>query len=83
MYFFLNKCGFLQKGIIKILLGGIICYQKLVSPLFLDTCRFYPTCSDFTKQSLREYGIFKGILLSTARVIRCNHLSSGGVDLLK
>ncbi|MFQ5823343.1 MAG: membrane protein insertion efficiency factor YidD [bacterium] len=58
-------------------------YQKFVSPLFPPSCRFYPTCSEYTLQSLKKYGIFKGIWLGILRILKCHPFNSGGYDPLK
>lgn len=55
-------------------------YQKMVSPLFPPSCRFYPTCSEYTKGAILKYGVFKGIALGIRRVLRCNPFSRGGYD---
>ena len=46
-------------------------------------CKFYPTCSEYTKQAIEKYGAGKGILLGIYRIIRCNPFSRGGYDPLK
>jgi len=58
----------------------ITLYQKLISPLFPPACRFYPTCSDYSKQALKKYGFFKGLYLSVKRVLRCHPFNPGGYD---
>lgn len=61
-------------------------YQKVVSPLKLfvfgsqSSCRFYPSCSSFTRQALVEFGLFKGIYLSFKRLLRCHPWNEGGID---
>lgn len=54
-------------------------YQKFVSPFLGPRCRFYPTCSQYAKQSIEAYGLF-GIWLSIKRVARCHPFSKGGYD---
>ena len=58
----------------------IILYQKLISPLFPPACRFYPTCSNYSKQALKKYGFFRGSYLSVKRVLRCHPFNPGGYD---
>jgi len=56
-------------------------YQAVISPaLPPDTCRFYPTCSQYGYQSVYKYGVLKGGWLAVLRVIRCNPFNSGGFD---
>ncbi len=55
-------------------------YQKIISPLFPPSCRFYPTCSEYTKEAIIRYGVFKGLALGIWRVLRCNPFNQGGYD---
>ncbi|MDD3628116.1 MAG: membrane protein insertion efficiency factor YidD [bacterium] len=55
-------------------------YQVLISPLFGRSCRFYPTCSEYTRQSILKYGFFKGVWFGMKRIIRCNPFNAGGYD---
>ena len=64
----------------KIIIGIIRFYQKFISPLFPPTCRFYPTCSEYTVQAVERFGVIKGLYLGLRRVLRCNPLSEGGYD---
>ena len=61
-------------------------YKKTLSPIltFLGVrCKYHPTCSEYTKQALQKYGVFKGILKGMWRILRCNPFSKGGYDPLK
>ncbi|PIW12157.1 MAG: membrane protein insertion efficiency factor YidD, partial [Candidatus Infernicultor aquiphilus] len=51
----------------KIIIFLITVYQKYISPLKPATCRFYPSCSEYTIQALKRYGISKGLRLSVSR----------------
>lgn len=44
-------------------------------------CRFYPTCSHYTQESINKSGVTKGTLKGFWRVLRCNPFNKGGVDL--
>ena len=55
-------------------------YQRLLSPLLGDRCKYHPTCSQYAVDVLREYGAVRGTVLATWRVLRCNPWSAGGVD---
>lgn len=64
----------------------IKCYKKIISPIFhffgFD-CKYYPTCSEYTKQAIEKYGFFKGVILGFKRILKCNPFSKGGYDPLK
>ena len=72
----------MKKLIIKI----IEWYQKHIS-LWLHQkhimCKYYPTCSEYTKQAIQKYGVIKGGFLGFLRILRCNPFSKGGYDPLK
>ena len=55
-------------------------YQRFISPLFGQRCRYYPPCSQYTAAAIQEYGVIKGIVLGSWRLLRCNPWSAGGVD---
>ncbi|MBQ7612962.1 MAG: membrane protein insertion efficiency factor YidD [Spirochaetaceae bacterium] len=56
-------------------------YQKTLSPLLgQNKCRFYPTCSNYALESLKKYGILKGMWLALKRILRCNPFCKGGYD---
>jgi putative membrane protein insertion efficiency factor len=57
-------------------------YQKLISPMFPPSCRFYPTCSEYSIQAFKKYGVIKGGAKATWRVLRCNPFNKGGYDPL-
>ena len=70
----------------KIFISLIEFYQKHISS-WLDSknikCKYYPTCSEYTKQAIQKYGIFKGGAKGIWRILRCNPFSKGGYDPLK
>ena len=55
-------------------------YQALVSPLLGPRCKYYPSCSRYAVDALREYGFLRGLVLTAWRLLRCNPWSHGGVD---
>lgn len=63
-----------------VLVASIRGYQRLVSPLFGPTCRYYPSCSAYALGAVRTHGPIKGALLAAGRLARCNPWSAGGVD---
>ncbi len=85
MFYFLSNIS--KKIVIKI----IDFYQKTLSfdhgPLKVfyphGFCRFYPTCSQYGKEAIGKYGVIKGGLMTTWRIIRCNPWNKGGNDPVK
>ena len=65
----------------------IIDFYKINISTFLKTkgveCKYYPTCSEYSKQAIKKYGALKGSFLSIKRIIKCNPFSKGGYDPLK
>ncbi|WP_071118856.1 membrane protein insertion efficiency factor YidD [Romboutsia timonensis] len=67
----------------KLLIYLVRFYQKFISPLKGPTCRFYPTCSQYSIEAIRKYGALKGIYLTIRRLLKCHPFHSGGYDPLK
>ena len=67
----------------KITRGFILLYQILISPWLPPTCRFYPTCSQYTLEAVDKYGVKKGIFLGIKRISKCHPYNNGGYDPLK
>lgn len=65
-----------------ILIKLITLYQKYISKYTPRTCRFYPTCSQYSKDAILKYGVFKGLYLSLKRILKCNPFNDGGYDPL-
>jgi hypothetical protein len=55
-------------------------YQKTLSPMFGDRCKYFPSCSHYAVDALNERGVLKGLGLTAWRLLRCNPWSLGGVD---
>ncbi|MDO4565700.1 MAG: membrane protein insertion efficiency factor YidD [Oscillospiraceae bacterium] len=55
-------------------------YQKYISPLLGDHCRFVPSCSQYTLEAIETRGVLMGLLLGFFRILRCNPLFKGGYD---
>jgi putative membrane protein insertion efficiency factor len=55
-------------------------YQLFISPLLGPRCRFYPSCSAYTREALYRHGLFKGLFLGTRRLLKCHPFHPGGVD---
>ena len=72
-----------MKRIIICIING---YQKHISTWLENRgvkCKFYPTCSEYTKLAIQKYGILKGSWLGILRIFKCNPFSKGGYDPLK
>lgn len=55
-------------------------YKLVISPILPKTCIYYPTCSTYMLLSIKEFGLFKGIMLGLKRIFRCTPKHSGGID---
>jgi uncharacterized protein len=63
-----------------VVLAPILAYQKVLSPALPRRCKYEPTCSRYTVDAIREYGILRGLVLGVWRLLRCNPWSHGGYD---
>ena len=57
-------------------------YRNYLSIYKLNTCKFYPSCSEYAQEAVEKYGLLRGLRLSASRLFRCNWFSEGGVDPL-
>lgn len=57
-------------------------YQRCISPYIGGkcACRFYPTCSEYTKQAIQKHGLFLGGFMGIKRILRCNPYGGFGYD---
>ena len=65
-----------------VLVAILRAYQLLLSPMLGQRCRFYPTCSNYAIEALRNHGAARGSWLAARRVCRCHPFNEGGVDLV-
>jgi putative membrane protein insertion efficiency factor len=61
-----------MKIISNILIGLINIYKMIISPYLTPSCRYLPTCSEYTIECLKRYGLIKGILKSAKRILSCH-----------
>ena len=57
-------------------------YRAVISPLYGDVCRYYPSCSAYALGAIQQHGVVKGIALGTWRIARCHPWAKGGVDVV-
>ncbi|ADJ26055.1 protein of unknown function DUF37 [Dehalogenimonas lykanthroporepellens BL-DC-9] len=55
-------------------------YQNSISKVTPSSCRFLPTCSQYTYEAIVKYGVIKGVWLGARRLARCHPLNQGGYD---
>ncbi|MBW4515299.1 MAG: membrane protein insertion efficiency factor YidD [Timaviella obliquedivisa GSE-PSE-MK23-08B] len=63
-------------ALIKLIKG----YRTLISPLYLPTCRFQPTCSQYAVEAIARFGARRGSWLALRRITRCHPFHAGGYD---
>ena len=66
-----------MKTLLLILLRA---YQLAISPFLGQNCRFYPSCSEYAVEAIREHGALKGSGLTAVRLCKCHPFHPGGVD---
>ena len=67
----------------KCVINLIDIYKYLISPLLGNNCRFLPTCSEYTKDSIVKFGLVKGCWLGLKRILKCHPWGKGGYDPIK
>lgn len=80
MQAFTNK---LRSFTATVVLLPVHVYRKLISPMLGPRCRYYPTCSAYAVDAVKQYGAFRGTILASWRVVRCNPMSDGGFDYVE
>ena len=66
-----------------ILIKFIKTYKFLISPLLGHSCRYLPTCSEYSIEALKKFGLIKGTIVSIKRILSCHPWGSGGFDPVK
>ena len=64
----------------KLVLACLWFYQKILSPLKPRTCRFFPTCSEYSILAVKKHGVIKGLWLTFKRLLKCHPFHPGGYD---
>lgn len=68
-----------MKAVLLLLLRG---YKLAISPMLGQNCRFYPSCSEYAAEAIREYGALRGSWMAGKRLCKCHPWHPGGVDLV-
>jgi putative membrane protein insertion efficiency factor len=55
-------------------------YRAVISPLYGDVCRYYPSCSGYALGAIQQHGVIKGVALGAWRIARCHPWAKGGID---
>ena len=58
-------------------------YQRAISPVLPQRCKYHPSCSQYAITAIRRFGILRGLVLAAWRLLRCNPWSHGGVDFVE
>ena len=64
-----------MKIITKILIGTIKAYRIFISPYLAPSCRHFPTCSEYSIESLKTFGLMKGLFNAIKRILSCHPFS--------
>ena len=73
----------MMKILTNTLINFIRGYRFLISPLLGNSCRYYPTCSEYSIEALKTYGFAKGLILSFKRIMSCHPWGNSGFDPVK
>lgn len=65
---------------VNVALSMLKFYKREISPLLPSSCRYVPTCSEYSMQAYKQYGVVKGTMLTAWRLCRCNPLGGYGYD---
>lgn len=72
----------LARSAAELFLLPVHLYRSLISPALPQRCKYYPSCSTYAMQSVRELGVVRGSIVAAWRLARCNPWSHGGIDEL-
>lgn len=61
-------------------IGVLHAYRTVISPLYGEVCKYYPSCSAYAVGAVQQHGVLKGSVLTAARLARCHPWAVGGID---
>lgn len=64
----------------QLIVAFVRLYQKFLSPLLPPACRFHPSCSEYLRQAVEKWGVWRGLSLGLRRILRCHPWNEGGID---
>ncbi|MGE3190335.1 MAG: membrane protein insertion efficiency factor YidD [Vicinamibacterales bacterium] len=64
-------------------MAALRAYKILLSPLFAGSCRYLPSCSDYTAEAITLYGVLRGSWMGARRIGRCHPFGGSGLDPVK
>jgi hypothetical protein len=64
----------------RVVLAPVHAYRRWLSPLLPRRCKYEPTCSQYAVDAVEQFGVVRGVILATWRLLRCNPWSHGGYD---
>jgi uncharacterized protein len=72
--------GQINRVICYLMCLAIVLYQQLLRPIMKPCCRYYPSCSQYALEALKQFGVSKGLWLMIRRLSRCHPWTKGGYD---
>jgi len=75
-----DRANTLGEPVKELAMGLIRVYQLTYSKVMPPSCRFLPTCSEYTREAISRYGVAKGVWLGMKRISRCHPFNPGGYD---
>lgn len=76
----LSKLRMVVSWFITLLIFLIRSFQAVIRPWLIGTCKFCPSCSEYTIEALQTHGLWRGIRMGANRIFRCHPFSPGGID---
>lgn len=79
-----SENAFIKYNPVSLIFGGAMyAYQKVISPQISASCLYHPSCSRFSVELIRRYGLIKGIICSADRLTRCNKIAAQDISPIR